>query len=498
MMDKGLSTPLYRAASVREFDRIAIDELGIAGSTLMERAGRAAFQVLLEGWPSAGKIAVVCGRGNNAGDGYVLARLAVERGIEVIVAEVGDPAALRGDALAARKTLENTGATPVAFSPQSLDGAAVIVDGIFGTGLDREVEEEWRAAIEAVNAATAPVLALDIPSGLHADTGRVMGESIRAAATVSFIGLKRGSFTGQGRARCGRIHYQDLGVPEGLFERCAADAYLEDVECFHGLLGPRPRDAHKGRFGHVLVVGGESGFCGAARLAAEAALRCGAGLVSVATRTAHAGVVGLGRPEIMCHGVETAEEIHGLMQRASVLAVGPGLGQAPWGRSMLDAALEAQKPLVLDADGLNLFAKGHPAVLGSETVITPHPAEAARLLGVETAAVEADRYEAVEALARKLECVCVLKGAGTLVSAPGGVASYVCRDGNPGMATGGMGDVLTGVVAALMAQAPSAELAARAGVCLHARAGDVAARGGERGTLASDLLLPLRAHVNDL
>ena len=498
MMAKGLPTPLYRAASVREFDRIAIDELGISGSTLMERAGRAAFQVLLDRWPSAQRIAVVCGRGNNAGDGYVLARLAVEKGIEVIVAEVGDPAALGGDALAARKTLGNTGTAPVAFSPQSLAGAAVIVDGIFGTGLDREVKEEWRTAIEVVNATTQSVLALDIPSGLHADTGRVMGESIRAAATLSFIGLKRGSFTGQGREYCGQIHYDDLGVPEGLFERCAADAYLEDVECFPGLLGPRPRDAHKGHFGHVLVVGGESGFCGAARLAAEAALRCGAGLVSVATRTAHAGIVGLGRPEIMCHGVETDEEIRRLMERVSVLAVGPGLGQAAWGRRMLDAALEAQKPLVLDADGLNLLARGNPAVLDSETVITPHPAEAGRLLGVETAAVEADRYEAVEALARKLECVCVLKGAGTLTSAPGGVASYVCRDGNPGMATGGMGDVLTGVVGALMAQGLSAELAARAGVCLHARAGDVAACGGERGTLASDLMTPLRAQVNAL
>jgi NAD(P)H-hydrate epimerase len=165
---------------------------------------------------------------------------------------------------------------------------------------------------------------------------------------------------------------------------------------------------------------------------------------------------------------------------------------------MLDAALEARKPLVLDADGLNLFAKGNPAVFGAETVITPHPAEAGRLLGVETAAVEADRYEAVEALARKLKCVCVLKGAGTLVNAPGGVASYVCRDGNPGMATGGMGDVLTGVVAALMAQGLNAELAARAGVCLHARAGDMAAGETERGTLPSDLMCHLRAHVNEL
>ena len=495
MSNAGLPRRLYRAESVRELDRIAIEEHGIPGFELMSRAGRAAFDVLRQSWPEAKSVAVVCGVGNTAGDGDIVARLALEKGMDVRVADVGDPERLGGDARDARDALLAGGCQPVAFTPLILESAGVIVDAIFGTGLDREVEDHWAHAIECVNAADAPVLALDIPSGIHADSGRVMGTAVRANATVSFIALKQGMFTGSGRDYCGRIHFEDLGVPDDLYQRYPQDAWLDELEHFHGVLGPRSRGAHKGSFGHVLVIGGDGGFVGASRLAAEAALRCGAGLVSVATRTAHAHALHTGRPEIMAHGTETKPQLRSLIDRAGVLAIGPGLGRSAWAGRMLDAALQSGKPLVVDADGLNLLAEMQDRSLNLNCVVTPHPGEAGRLLGSNAQAVEADRFEALGSLIEKLRCACVLKGAGTLTSAPE-ADIYLCADGNPGMATGGMGDVLTGVIAALMAQGLSALSAARTGVCLHARAGDLAAGRLERGTLASDLMPHLRVLVN--
>jgi hydroxyethylthiazole kinase-like uncharacterized protein yjeF len=497
MSNAGLPDRLYRAASVRELDRIAIEDLNIPGATLMARAGQAAFELLLRSWPRTKTLAVACGGGNNAGDGYVIARLAREKTMEVRVAEVGDPARLRGDARQARLALEAAGVQPAPFSPRALDGAEVIVDAVLGTGLDRKVEGRWASAVASLNAAPAPILSVDIPSGLNADTGRVMGEAVRAAATVSFIGLKQGLFTGDGPEHCGRVHFHDLAVPESIFQKRPPDARLDRLEHFYGTLGARPRNAHKGRFGHLLVIGGDSGYLGAARLAAEAALRTGTGLVSVASRAAHAHAINAGRPEIMAHGVETLSDLKTLIERASVIAAGPGLGQSSWAQRMLESALEAEKPLVIDADGLNLLAQKKDARLSPGSVITPHPGEAGRLLNSSTAALEADRFAALSSLVECYGCACVLKGAGTLTAAPAGEV-HVCADGNPGMASGGMGDVLTGIIAALMAQGLGAETAARAGVCLHARAGDLAAGRLERGTLASDLMPHLRVLVNGL
>ncbi|MDH3412641.1 MAG: NAD(P)H-hydrate epimerase, partial [Gammaproteobacteria bacterium] len=394
---------LYRAASVRELDRIAIEELKISGATLMARAGRAALDVLVRVWPGAKTIVVVCGAGNNAGDGYVVARLAKEQEMNVRVAELGDPARLRGDARDARLALTDSGVQPAPFDAQSLHGAAVVVDAIFGTGLDRTVEGTWAAAIACLNAAAAPILALDVPSGLNADTGRVMGEAVRADDTVSFIGLKQGAFTADGPERCGRVHFDDLRVPESLYQRRPPDAWLDRLEQFRGVLGTRPRGAHKGRFGHVLVIGGDSGYLGAARLAGEAALRCGAGLISVASRAAHAQVINAGRPEIMGHGAETKSELKPLIERASVLAVGPGLGKTGWAKRMLEAALDAGKPLVLDADGLNLLAEKKHVALPPDSVITPHPGEAGRLLLSDSAKVEADRFAAISSLVERYQ-----------------------------------------------------------------------------------------------
>ena len=486
---------LYRAAQVRELDRIAIEERGIPGYTLMGRAGEAAFELLRQRWPQARRIAVVCGGGNNGGDGYVVARLARKAGLDVLVLTLADPDGLRGAAQTAWRDARDADVPTTIFTAAGLSGADLLVDAILGTGLEREVSGAWRDAIEAMNAHPADVLAIDIPSGLHADTGVILGAAIRAAATITFIGLKQGLFTGQGPACRGEIHFADLGVPPDIYLPMHPACWRYAGEDLPDLLPKRWRSAHKGHFGHVLVIGGDSGLAGAARMAGEAAARCGAGLVSVATRSAHAGLQAAVRPELMFHGIDTPDELGPSLNRATVVAIGPGLGRDLWGRALLRAVLASDKPLVIDADGLNLLAI--EPIFRENWVLTPHPGEAARLLKMTPTEVEADRFAAVEDLALRFGGVAVLKGAGSLVASKADGQVALCPAGNPGMASGGMGDVLAGVIAALMAQGLPPFAAAKAGVHLHGRAGDLAAQsGGERGLLATDLLPFLRQLVN--
>jgi NAD(P)H-hydrate epimerase len=486
---------LYRAAQVRELDRIAIEERGIPGHTLMSRAGEAAFKLLRQRWPDASRIVVVCGGGNNAGDGYVVARLARRTGLDVRVLALSNPDDLGGDALTAWRDACAAGVATTLFAADGLAEADLLVDAILGTGLEREVDGVWRGAIEAMNAHPADILALDIPSGLHADTGAVLGAAVQATATITFIGLKQGLFTGQGPACCGEVSFADLGAPPDIYPAIHPACWRYVGEDLPALLPKRRRSAHKGHFGHVLVIGGELGLAGAARLAGEAAARCGAGLVSVATRTAHAGLQAAARPELMFQGIENPDDLAPLVDRATVVAIGPGLGRGDWGRGMLRAALASDKPLVVDADGLNLLAA--EPLYRDRWILTPHPGEAARLLKMTPAEVEADRFTAVEDLALRFGGVAVLKGAGSLIASKVDGLVALCAAGNPGMASGGMGDVLTGAIAALAAQGLSLFAAAKAGVCLHGRAGDLAAgAGGERGLLATDLLPFLRQLVN--
>ncbi|HRD65258.1 MAG TPA: NAD(P)H-hydrate dehydratase [Candidatus Competibacter sp.] len=486
---------LYRAAQVRELDRIAIEDRGIPGYTLMSRAGAAAFDLLRQRWPDARRIVVVCGGGNNGGDGYVVARLARKAGLDVLVLTLADPGGLRGDARTAWQDALTADVPVTVFTPTGLEEADVLVDAILGTGLEREVSGTWRDAIQAMNAHPAGVLAIDIPSGLHADTGAVLGAAIQAAATITFIGLKQGLFTGQGPACCGEVRFAGLGVPPDIYSAIHPACWRHGGEDLPGLLPKRWRSAHKGHFGHVLVVGGELGLAGAARMTGEAAARCGAGLVSVATRAAHAGLQAAVRPELMFQGVETPDELGPLLDRATVVAIGPGLGRGDWGRSMLRAVLASDKPLVVDADALNLLAA--EPVFRENWILTPHSGEAARLLKMTPAGVEADRFAAVEDLALRFGGVAALKGAGSLIASKADGMVALCAAGNPGMASGGMGDVLTGVIAALLAQGLPPFAAAKAGVYLHGRAGDLAAQsGGERGLMATDLLPFLRQLVN--
>jgi NAD(P)H-hydrate epimerase len=484
---------LYRAAQVRELDRVAIEEFGIPGEELMERAGGAAFARLRDRWPDARDVTVLAGQGNNGGDGFVLARHARAVGLAVRVLQVGDAERVRGDA--ARHRLHYLEAGGEIRSLDALRARTdVIVDGLFGTGLDRAPAGEWARAIDAANAHPAPVLALDVPSGLDADTGRALGPAIRAALTVTFIGLKQGLFTGEAPDHCGQVVFEGLEVPAAIYARQLLAARRIDWLRFGAALAPRERTASKGRFGHVLVIGGDLGMAGAARLAGEAALRAGAGLVSVATQPAHAPALAAARPELMARGIDDADELAPMLERATVVAIGPGLGRGAWGRALWARALGAGRPLVVDADALFLLSQA--PLRRDDWVLTPHPGEAARLLQGEIAAVQSDRPAAAAALQQRYGGITVLKGAGTVVHGGGTRPPAICSAGNPGMATGGTGDVLCGLVAALIAQGHAPEDAAELGVCLHAAAGDEAARAGERGLIASDLFAALRPLLN--
>lgn len=492
-----LPTALYCAARVRELDRCAIEDHGIAASELMERAGAAAYALLRQTWPDAGCVAVLCGGGNNGGDGFVIARLAQAAGLDVRLMAKADPADLRGAARLAWDEALATGVEALSFSPANLDAADVIVDAMLGTGLDRDIEGTLADWIGAVNAAPAPVLAVDIPSGLHADSGRVLSSAVEAALTVSFIGLKVGLFTAEGRRCCGRIHFADLGVPAAVYAGVEPAARRLDYATLAGRLPPRRATAHKGHFGHVLVVGGEVGFAGAPRMAAEAAARVGAGLISVATHPEHAGYIAQQRPELMVHGIGNAADLTALLERASVLVVGPGLGQNNWGQSLFATVLDCSLPLVVDADALNLLAADP---IGRDNwMLTPHPGEAGRLLNTTAQSVQADRLAALAELVHRYGGVSVLKGSGTLIGAPDATPA-LCTDGNPGMASGGVGDVLSGVLGGLLAQfyphSLSLQEVAELGVCLHAAAADEAALAGERGMLAADLFGQLRRLAN--
>ncbi|MCA1798183.1 MAG: NAD(P)H-hydrate dehydratase [Xanthomonadaceae bacterium] len=470
-----LSQAAYRAADIRAVEARAAERYGLAGTDLMERAGDAAFALLRARWPDARSVTVLAGPGNNGGDGRVVARLAAMAGFSVTL--------VAADSIAARGPL-----------PQVLGDVDVIVDALFGIGLNRAPDGATASCIEAMNAHRAPVLALDIPSGLHADDGTAPGAVVCADATITFLAAKRGLFTADGPRCCGRVIVADLGVPAGAFDGCTPVATLVETGFAARALGPRATDAHKGRCGHVLVIGGRSGMSGAARLAGEAALRCGAGLVSIAAAPGSAAAIGAGRPELMVHECANADALVPLLERASVIALGPGLGTDAWAQAMTGIAFRAGVPVVVDADALNLLAAS--PFRRTDWILTPHPGEAARLLGRPVPELMADRFGTVEALVERTGGVVVLKGAATIVGVPDSTP-YIITAGNPGMASGGMGDLLTGVIAALRAQGLDAATAACAGAQVHAEAGDAAAeRFGARGMVASDLFRALQRGVN--
>jgi NAD(P)H-hydrate epimerase len=493
---------LYTAAQCRELDRLAIEEHALAGFELMQRAGRAAFRELVDRWPQARRITVCCGKGNNAGDGYIVAGLARDIGFEVTLWQLGDAAALAGDAARARDWARQKGVESVPGPPPAI-AADVVVDALLGTGIQGELRGPFARTAEVINGCGCPVLAIDIPTGVNADTGAATRQAVRAAVTVSFIGRKLGLYTGPGISHSGIVVFDDLGVPAAVYRAVKGCPWLRYPDLpGEYRLAPRHSDAYKHALGYVVVVGGDHNMGGAPLMAAEAALRSGAGMVSVITRPAHRPAILARRPELMVIDASDAAARQAVLDKARVLVVGPGLGQNEWGRDLLTEALHRELPTVLDADGLNGFAALELSARGP-LVVTPHAGEAARLLGWSTAEIAGDRPAAARALARRVDGAAVLKGAGSLIAARSGaggppVLLGVCAHGNPGMASAGMGDVLSGVIGGLLAQGLPAAAAAVAGTCLHSFAADRAAEVlGERSLLATDLLAPMMEILRD-
>lgn len=484
-------TPLFDSAALRTIEQRAAEATGDAFE-LMRRAGCAAWRELLDRWPQARRLLVVCGPGNNGGDGYLLATHALRSGRDVLVLSVDALPPTSDLAREARRMFLGAGGREEAFEG-TLPPVDLVVDALFGIGLTRPPDGPMAALIDAINAHESDVFSLDVPSGVDARRGSAPGHAVRATHTLEFIGCKVGLRTGRALDLTGSLGLAMLEV-EPFREGSIPLATLIGAGVLPRWLRPRMRDLHKGRNGRVLCIGGDVGGGGAIMLCAEAALRSGAGLVEVATRASHIAPLLARLPEVMAQAGDVPEMIEPALDRADCIAVGPGLGRTPWASSLLQRVLRAGRPLVLDADALNLLAE-RPTALPADTVLTPHPGEAARLLGSTIVDVQGDRFEAVRELARRHACTVVLKGAGTIVASADG-RMHVLAAGNPGMAVGGMGDVLTGVIAALRAQGLETFDAAACGALLHAVAGDSAAAGGERGLLPTDLMPWLRRHAN--
>lgn len=476
---------LHDAAQVRALDA-RLMAAGTPGAVLMQRAAQAAWRALRRRWPQVRKLCVLAGPGNNAGDGYLLAVLARRAGWDVQVYSLVDPARLRDAAAQAYAEACAQGVQVQPWHAEAvLDG--LLVDAMLGTGLAGELREPYASAVARINASGLPCLALDIPSGLCADTGRLWGAAVRADLTVTFIALKLGLFTGAGPDQVGELCFADLQADAAL---CAAAPAMAQRLTAGNLqrLPARPRTTHKGRCGRLLVVGGERGYGGAALLAAQSGLRGGAGMVSLATREEHVAGALARCPELMVRGLLSSGQLLALLPGHDVLVVGPGLGQGAWGRSLLTAAAQFEGAQVWDADALNLLAAGRVQIRAG-AVLTPHPGEAARLLGCSLAEVQDDRPAAALRLAQRYQAVVVLKGAGSLVT--DGHTLCLCEHDHPAMAGPGLGDVLAGLIGALLAQGLAALPASELAVWLHARAGERLGQAG-RGLLASELVGVIR------
>jgi len=490
---------LYNAKSVRELDRLAIQQFGIPSIVLMKRAGRAAFDELLDAWGVPSLITVFCGSGNNAGDGYIVAALAAEKGIATRVVELAAVEKLSADAVLARDYSEKAGVALQGFDAEIELYEGVIVDALLGTGFKKPMREQYADAIHCINNAALPVLSIDLPSGLCSDTGSAKDAAVKADISVTFIAAKQGMFSGRGPALCGEIIYHSLDIDEQLFEQQPSTAELMNLDDLLEIYPHRDADAYKNQFGHAMVIGGDQGYGGAALMASEAALRTGAGLVSVATRPEHVAAILARQPEIMASGIISGQELEPLLDKPTVLILGPGLGRSPWSEQLLQKAVATGLPMVVDADALNIIAEGRvvPNPDGSRWVMTPHPAEAARLLKISVAEVQADRFSAVRELQKKFNAVVLLKGAGTLIASADNRKIMVCPYGNPSMATAGMGDMLSGIVGGLLAQGLEPSQAAQLGCCLHSAAADLAVEEqGTRGLVATDIKVALMAILN--
>ena len=510
LMNKSLPESLYTADQVRQLDHVAIHQEGLPGFELMTRAARAVMAAVSRRWPQANTLLVLCGAGNNGGDGYLVAKLAQEKGLRVSVLSFKDPAQLSGDALTAWQACSEAGVVIRPYDSKQPLCSDVVVDAMLGTGLSGHIRGDYEEAVKRLNHLESPVCAVDMPSGLCADTGAPLGCAVKAELTVSFIGLKQGLMTGQGPEYCGELVFNNLRVPDSVYQSVASGCLRITPGQFQGWLSPRSRAAHKGDFGHVLLIGGNKGMPGAIIMAAETAIQCGAGRVTVVTRKRHLTALAVRCPEVMGTSIKSRSGLGSLTEGKNVIVIGPGLGRDDWGLKLLKDALAAECPIVLDADALNLLSD-HPQLLNgrkSPMIFTPHPGELSRLSGLDVPTIQKNRFAALVDSHGQLttligergadyqaDIALLLKGAGTLIF--DGQDTALCSDGNPGMAVAGMGDVLSGVIGALLAQGLEPFKAAQMATWLHASAADeVVAGQGETGLRATELIPVIRQRLN--
>ncbi len=488
------SLALYHAQDVKKLDSLAIKDNTLTGYQLMCRAGMSAWQLISERFSHIKTLTIFCGTGNNGGDGFVLARVAKEQGLQVRVIALGrTDQVLPEEATQARRAwLDKAGAIEP-YTGQALQ-SELIVDAMLGIGARAPLPSDFIAAIHHINQSGIPVLAIDIPSGLHADTGSDLGAVVKADCTLTFIALKVGLFLKDAVDYVGEIVFDSLDISETLYDKVTPCAFRLDYDQAITYLKKRKRSAHKGDFGHVLVIGGGLlGYSGAPALAAEAAMRAGAGLVSAIVSQEALPLLARAPKELMCYAPSEPNDCTALLSRVTVCVVGPGLGQTAWGKTFFQAALSLHKPMVIDADGLNWLAKFPQHA--QNWILTPHPGEAARLLNQAIEQVQADRVQAAKTLQQRFGGVVVLKGAGTvIVDELGNV--FINEGGNPALATAGSGDVLAGLIGGLLAQGLTLAQAALLGVSVHSHAALLEQSMGERGMIASDLLLHIRSLLN--
>lgn len=491
-----LPLPVYRTDEIRRIEVLA--QSGLAAPPLMERAGLAAAELARDLIADSRRpLLVLAGPGNNGGDGFVVARHLKQWWHRVSVVFTGDGGKLSNDARAALDAWQAAGGeTCTHLADVGAKASGLIVDALFGIGLERELTGRYADLVGAINASGTPVLALDIPSGLHADSGRVLGCAVHAQHTVTFIALKPGLLTLDGPDHCGELHVRDLGLD--LAALLPARGRVIGSGTLAAVLPRRALNSHKGTFGSVGVIGGAPGMTGAVLLAGRAALNLGAGRVYLGFLDPNAPSVDPLQPELMLRGVEDVLSMDSL----SCLVLGPGLSQSAQARSCVEQALASEAPLVIDADALNLLGadEGLRAACHARpapTVITPHPAEAARLSGRATDEIQHDRLAAAQLLAQRYRAVTVLKGVGSVVATQDG-SFDINTSGNPGLATAGMGDVLSGMLGALLAQGAQPVLATCAAVHLHGAAADRVYQrlGGAVGMTASEVMQAAREILN--
>ncbi len=504
-----LSQPVYTATQVLQNEALVAKNLGIAMPDLMAQAGAAAFKQIRQCWPKLHSMLVVCGKGNNGGDGFVIARLADDFGIKVTVLLLNEPVR-QSNAHLAYQALHFSGVTIIrqnessSYDPEQVINSfsgELIVDAIFGIGFHGQLSGDIKALITLINRHSAMKFSVDIPSGLSATTGNVESIAVHADVTITFIVLKQGLLTALAANYIGELFLDDLNLGQAFItyvdihsKQNSSDVIYCQGRADLPKLAKRLPTSHKGNIGLVLAIGGNIGMPGAIRLAAEAALRCGAALLAVSCHQQNQSLVFNGRPELML-AASSAQELSRseVIKKAKVLIVGPGLGRDNWAEQMVALAFTQSKPCVIDADALHFLAERN--LNNSRWVLTPHPKEAAMLLHCSVEEIEADRFAAVKAIAKKYGGICLLKGAGSLIS--DGEQTWINSSGNAGMASGGMGDVLSGIIAALLLQMPDTFQAVRLACYIHGAAADrIAEKNGQRGMLASDLFAELQSLVN--